>query len=1141
MPDLFESLKALIDSTPACAAMFDTEMRYLACSQRWLRDYQLSPREVPGLSHYELFPKISAEWKAVHQRCLAGATETGNDYPFPQSDDCTRSTKWSVHPWRTERGEIGGLIMFTERVIDPQRAQTGLDDADRHFRALTEDLTIGAYSIRDGKVVYANRVLASAFGYSMDEIVGTDPLMLADPRDRAMIVEHLQRRLQGQTVHVHYEFRAICRDGGTKLMEVYGTVVDMAGHPTIMGNMVDITARRQAEEALRSSEEKFETVFRSSPIPMTLNDSDRGGVFIDVNEAFESMMGYHRDEVIGRTPQDLGIWADPSRRKEALLQFRSHGKIRDFEHQYRRKNGDVGTGLLSIEPISIGIRRCSIVTVTDVTERRRAEQALRESENKFRAVVENSRDRILFLDAKGRILYRSPKNPRMSGYGQEEPAEHNWFDSIYPEDLAGVLRHWEEAIGNPSRVQDFQYRVPDKDGGWRWMDAVAQNLLGNPDVQAVVVNARDITRRKHAEAKLLEREERFRAIFDQTFEFIGILRTDGTVMEANRSALQFIGLSEQQVLDRPFWEVAQWSYSQEVQNKLREAIEAAALGRFAQLEVTHPGPDGTLHTFDISIKPVRDEQGRVALLIPEGRDITERKLAEEARETAERQYQEIFEGAVEGFFRTSPEGRNLSANPALVRMLGYSSAEELVGTITDSAHQVWLNPVERAKYVQVLEERGVVRGYECQCKRKDGTTLWVSLNSRKVCGPDGSTLYHEGFIEDISARKHAEAEREKLWGQLAQAQKMESIGRLAGGIAHDFNNLLSVINGHSSLALSRLPEGDPLRSRMEEILKAGERAAGLTQQLLAFSRKQVLEPRVFDLNDGVSEMRSMLEHLMGDDVDVGFDLHRGPIPVFADSHQLGQVIMNLAVNARDAMPAGGCLRVETGIIDGDDVPITTGLDAPGGRYAVLAVEDTGVGMDEATRQRIFEPFFTTKGAGIGTGLGLSMVQGIVAQSGGYIDVDTAPGRGTAFKIYLPLQEGATANSEAPAAVPALMGEETVLLVEDRAEVRDYAAEVLRDYGYRVIEAANADEALARCQRESARIHLVLADVMMPGTSGVDLVARLSKIQPGIKSLFMSGYSEDVVRDRVLLEGSRFIQKPFTPDELADKVRTVLLL
>jgi CheY-like chemotaxis protein len=251
--------------------------------------------------------------------------------------------------------------------------------------------------------------------------------------------------------------------------------------------------------------------------------------------------------------------------------------------------------------------------------------------------------------------------------------------------------------------------------------------------------------------------------------------------------------------------------------------------------------------------------------------------------------------------------------------------------------------------------------------------------------------------------------------------------------------------------------------------------------------------------------------------------------------------MNLAVNARDAMPTGGCLRVETRIIDGDEVPVASGLDAPAGRYAVLAVEDTGLGMDEATRQRIFGPFFTTKGAGIGTGLGLSMVQGIVAQSGGYIDVDTAPGRGTAFKIYLPLQEGATTNIETPAAVPAVMGEETILLVEDRAEVRDYAAEVLRDYGYCVIEAANADEALGRCQRESARIHLVLADVMMPGTSGVDLVARLSKIQPGIKSLFMSGYSEDVVRDRVLLEGSRFIQKPFTPDELADKVRTVLLL
>ena len=594
------------------------------------------------------------------------------------------------------------------------------------------------------------------------------------------------------------------------------------------------------------------------------------------------------------------------------------------------------------------------------------------------------------------------------------------------------------------------------------------------------------------------------------------------------------------MIGKPFWETAWWSHSVELQAELRQAIQSAAAGNFVRLEVTHRGGDGSIHTIDFSLKPVWDEFGQVTLLIPEGRDITERKIAEKARADAERQYREIFEGAVEGFFRTSPEGKSLSANPALVRMLGYDSRDEFVTVITDSARQVWVSPEERAKYLQLLDRDGVVRGYECRCKRKDATIIWVSLNGRKVCGPDGNTLYHEGFIEDITARKQADIERERLWAQLAQAQKMESVGRLAGGVAHDFNNLLTVINGHTRLGLSKLENGNPLRHRLQEILKAAERAAGLTQQLLAFSRKQVLQPCIFDLKQVVNQMRSMLEHLMGDDIDLRFDLGLEKIPVFADSHQLEQVVMNLAVNARDAMPAGGCLSVKTAVVSWQEVHALSGIDMPAGQYALLAVADTGLGMDELTRQRIFEPFFTTKGAGIGTGLGLSMVQGIVAQSGGYIDVETAPGQGTAFKIYLPLRDPAIPQKENLKSVPALSGGETVLIVEDRPEVRDYASETLRDYGYRVIEASNAEEALTLCQREADPIDLVLTDVMMPGLSGVELVIRLATLRPGIKALFMSGYSEDVVRHRIKLEGSRFIQKPFGPDELAENIRAVLL-
>jgi hypothetical protein len=381
-------------------------------------------------------------------------------------------------------------------------------------------------------------------------------------------------------------------------------------------------------------------------------------------------------------------------------------------------------------------------------------------------------------------------------------------------------------------------------------------------------------------------------------------------------------------------------------------------------------------------------------------------------------------------------------------------------------------------------------------------------------------------------------ERKALEAKLQQAQKMESIGRLAGGVAHDFNNLLTVINGYSLLLLGKLSPADPLRAGLKEIHKAGERAAGLTMQLLAFSRKQVLEPCVLDLNREVDEMRSMLGRLVGEDVEVRVELSAEAGSVHADPHQLEQVIMNLVVNARDAMPHGGKLLIETAGVELDERYVQSHLEAHAGRHVLLAVSDTGLGMDDETRRRIFEPFFTTKGVGKGTGLGLSTVQGIVAQSGGHIEVYSEPGHGTTFKVYLPRVEEAAAVSQ-PEAALALGGKETVLVVEDQVEVREYAVTVLEAYGYRVIQAESAGEALLVFEREPERIDLVLTDVVMPNISGRELANRLEKLQPGIKVLFMSGYTDNViVHYGVLEEGAQFIQKPFNPEQLAVKIREV---
>jgi signal transduction histidine kinase len=402
----------------------------------------------------------------------------------------------------------------------------------------------------------------------------------------------------------------------------------------------------------------------------------------------------------------------------------------------------------------------------------------------------------------------------------------------------------------------------------------------------------------------------------------------------------------------------------------------------------------------------------------------------------------------------------------------------------------------------------------------------------------GRQIGVQGCERDITARKLAEEALRESQERYQQAQKLESVGRLAGGVAHDFNNLLTVINGYSQMLISRLSADDPMRSELYEINKAGERAAGLTRQLLAFSRKQVLEPRRLDINRVVEEMRPMLERLVGEDVEVQFVLRAESGTIHADPHQLEQVVMNLVVNARDAMPGVGKLLIETANVEWNEGFAQSHPEAQAGRYVMLAVTDTGVGMDEETKNRIFEPFFTTKGVGKGTGLGLPTVQGIVAQSSGYVEVSSEKGKGTTFKVYLPALAGAAAAVGRPAAASALGGKETVLVVEDQAEVRKYAVSVLTEYGYRVVAAESAGEALRVCERE--RIDLVLTDVVMPNVSGRELADRLEAIRPGTKVLFMSGYTDSVIEHHGVLDaGSEFIQKPFSPEELAAKVRAVL--
>jgi PAS domain S-box-containing protein len=487
-----------------------------------------------------------------------------------------------------------------------------------------------------------------------------------------------------------------------------------------------------------------------------------------------------------------------------------------------------------------------------------------------------------------------------------------------------------------------------------------------------------------------------------------------------------------------------------------------------------------------------------------------------------------------GICRCDGEGKLLDVNPAFMDLLGYSSPEQLIG---QPVHTLYVDADEWFEVADSLRASTPFKGLTAEWKRKDGSTTGVRVSGRSVTNGNDKNRAFELFAEDIT-------ERRALEQQLRQSQKMEAVGRLAGGIAHDFNNLLMVISGYSEFLLERLGAQPELRAPAQEIASAAERASSLTRQLLAFSRKQMLAPKTVYLNSIVTENLKMLTRMIGEDIDLVMHPAANLWPVRADSGQIEQVVMNLAVNARDAMPSGGKLTIETANVTLDEEYARLHAPLRAGDYVLLALSDTGAGMDTETQSHIFEPFFTTKGPK-GTGLGLSTVYGIIKQSGGYIWVQSEVGKGTTFRIYLP-RIAATGEPASPQVAvtqevrPVEPGTETILLVEDEANLRYLARQFLEKQGYKVIEAADGAVAMQIAVAHEGVIHLLLTDVIMPGMNGRELAQRISEIRPNVKVLYMSGYTENVVgHDGTLDAGVRLLQKPFNLRDLKAKVREVL--
>jgi two-component system cell cycle sensor histidine kinase/response regulator CckA len=946
------------------------------------------------------------------------------------------------------------------------------------------------------------------------------PFVSGQFKDPARFLQQIKQTLSDPETETFEEVE--CKDG--RILERYSLPLRIDNKCVgVVVNWRDITARKRAEETLRESEERFSGAFEYAPIGVALVSLD--GHWLKVNRVLCELVGYSEAELLARTFQDVTHPEDLENSLENMRRLTA-GETGSYqiEKRYVHARGHHITVLLSVSLVRDGQGQplYFVAQVQDITERKLLEAELNRERDLWRMLLDNSPDHIYFKDTQSRFIKASKAQALAFGVKSPDGMVGKTDFDFFPEAHARPAFEDEQEIIRTGRSMIAkEEREVWKDGHVTWASSTKMPMrTAAGKITGIMGISRDITESKRAEAE----RARLAAILEATTDLVSYSDAAGKILYYNRAGRKLLGIgldedvtkiSIADMIPNPANNII---LTEGVPTAIRQGIwsgETLLLSRsgqeipVSQVILSHKAADGTLEFISTIM-----------------RDLTESKRLE-AR------FRRLTDSNAQSVFFWNTKGEISGANDSFLNLVGYTREDLSAGRVA------WLamTPPEYARADQrALEElaaNGVCVPYEKEFICKDGSRLPIFI---------GATTFEDNpkegacFLLDLSERKRLEA-------QLNQSQKMETVGKLAGGIAHEFNSILTAIIGQSELLREELPAGSPLAHNAIEISKAADRAAVLTRQLLAYGRKQLLRPEALNLNHVINSMDGVLSHLMGAAlVDVKIVPAAGLELVKADAGQIEQVIMNMAMNARDAMPHGGRLTMETANVTLDQDSMGRYPELKPGGYVMLAISDTGAGMSEKVKARVFEPFFTTKDVGQGTGLGLSTCFGIIKQSGGHISVYSELGRGTTFKIYLP-------QVEAPPKIPVERldspelprGTETILLVEDDPALREMAATLLKRLGYTVLAAANGIEALSlKHQRDNGHIDLLFTDVVMPHMSGKELADRVRALYPHTRILFTSAYTENaIVHQGVLDKGVALLQKPFTPSALARKLREML--